>query len=128
MTDKKGGPSVHSQQKYTKYRTAVDEGAREKAAAPARRRHSVAGGRIAAAGIGIAAMLGLVANMEVAEGNAKAVTPAKASATSAQRTAKGAGQGTAAAPGKVAAAKVKRPSSAPGSPPRRSNPPTAPPG
>ena len=42
-------------------------------AKPPQRRRGVAGGRIAAAGIGIAAMLGLVANMEVANGQ----TPAK---------------------------------------------------
>ena len=124
MTDERRTSSTYPQKKYTKYTTS-DGDAREQAAPaatrpaaplaapaaapPARRRHSVAGGRIAAAGIGIAAMLGLVANMEVADGNAKAVTPTKASATSAQRTAKGSGQGTAAVPGKVAAAKVKRP-------------------
>jgi hypothetical protein len=79
------------------------------AAQPARKRRSVVGGRIAAAGVGIAAMMGLVANMEVADGNAKAVTPAKASATSAQRAAKGVREGTTAAPGRVAAAKVRRP-------------------
>ena len=54
-------------------------------------------------------MLGLVANMEVAEGNAKAVTPAKAATTSVERAVKGVPRGTTAAPGKVAAAKVKRP-------------------
>ena len=42
-------------------------------AKPPQKRRGVAGGRIAAAGIGIAAMLGLVANMEVANGQ----TPAK---------------------------------------------------
>ena len=54
-------------------------------------------------------MLGLVANMEVADGKAQAVTPAKSPALSAQRAAKGVRQGTAVVPGKVAAAKVKRP-------------------
>jgi hypothetical protein len=51
---------------------ALDQGPRQ-AAQPPRKRRGVAGGRIAAAGIGIAAMLGLVANMEVANGQ----TPAK---------------------------------------------------
>jgi len=128
MTDERRTSSTYSRTQYTKY--TPGDGDSQKMAAPTaaplaaptaaplaaptaapspRRRHSVAGGRIAAAGIGIAAMLGLVANMEVTDGNAKAVTPAKASSSSAQRTAKGAGQGTAAAPGKVAAVKVKRP-------------------
>jgi len=94
--------------KYTKY-TTLDEGARDKATPPVRRRHSVARGRIAAAGVGIAAMLGLVANMEVADGNAKAASPAKSPALSVQRAAKGVRQGTPAAPGEVAAAKVNHP-------------------
>ena len=42
------------------------------AAQPPRRRGGVAAGRIAAAGIGIAAMVGLVANMEVASSKAPA--------------------------------------------------------
>jgi len=125
MTDTRRTSTTHSQKKYTKY-TAGEEGVREKAAPeaavrtaaplaapkaaqPVRKRHSVAGGRITAAGVGIAAMMGLVANMEVANGNAKAVTPAKVSATSAQRAAKGVRQGTPAAPGEVAAAKVNHP-------------------
>ena len=41
-------------------------------AQPPRKRRGVAGGRIAAAGIGIAAMFGLVANMEVASSKAPA--------------------------------------------------------
>ena len=41
-------------------------------AEPPRKRRGVAGGRIAAAGIGIAAMVGLVANMEVANSKAPA--------------------------------------------------------
>lgn len=85
-----------------------DEGAPRPGARPAPRRHSVAGGRIAAAGMGIAAMLGLVANMEIADGRAKAATPTPPSAQSSQRVAKGLRQGTA-APGKVAAAKQSRP-------------------
>jgi hypothetical protein len=125
MTDKRRTSSTYSQKEYTKYTTG-EEGVREKAAPeaaartaaplaapkapqPARKRHTVAGGRIAAAGVGIAAMMGLVANMEVANGNAKAVTPAKVSATSVQRAAKGVRQGTPAAPGEVAAAKVNHP-------------------
>lgn len=88
---------------------SLDEGAARAGARPARRRHSVAGGRITAAGIGIAAMLGLVANMEVANGKTQAADPAASPALSTQRTAKGVRQGNAAAPGKVAAALVKRP-------------------
>jgi hypothetical protein len=51
---------------------ALDEGPPRAAAQPHRKRRGVAGGRIAAAGIGIAAMLGLVANMEVASSKAPA--------------------------------------------------------
>jgi hypothetical protein len=108
MTDETRKHGVSPQQKYTKY-TAADEGARDKAAPPARRRQSVAGGRIVAAGVGIAAMLGLVANMEVADGNAQSASPAKSPAPSAQRAEKGVRQGTPAAPGEVAAAKVSKP-------------------
>ena len=108
MTDDTRRSTGTSPEKYTKY-TVRDDGPQDKGARPARRRRSVAGGRIAAAGVGIAAMLGLVANMEVADGNAKAASPAKSPALSAQRTAKDVRQRTAAAPGKVAAAKVKRP-------------------
>ena len=54
-------------------------------------------------------MLGLVANMEVAEGRAKSADPASSPALASQRTAKGAHAGPAAGPGKVAAAKVSRP-------------------
>ena len=108
MTDENGRSSVHSRQELHEVRTPPK--AREtRPLPPPARRHSVAGGRIAAAGIGIAAMLGLVANMEVADGSAKAASPAKSPALSAQRTAKGVREGTPAAPGKVAAAKVKRP-------------------
>jgi hypothetical protein len=51
---------------------ALDEGPPRAAAQPPRKRRGVAGGRIAAAGIGIAAMAGLVANMEVASSKAPA--------------------------------------------------------
>ena len=61
------------------------------------------------AGIGIAAMLGLVANMEVADGRTPSANPAPSSALVSQRTAKGVHQGAAAGPGQVAAAKVIRP-------------------
>ena len=47
-------------------------GLRETGVRPARRQRGVVGGRIAAAGIGIAAMLGLAANMQVASGRAAA--------------------------------------------------------
>jgi translation initiation factor IF-2 len=128
MTDTRRTSSTHTQKRYTTYTTG-EGGAPEKAApaaapaaaraaaplaapAPAqtaRKRHSVAGGRIAAAGVGIAAMMGLVANMEVADGNAQAASPTKLSAVSAQRTAKGVRQGTPTAPGEVATAKVSKP-------------------
>jgi hypothetical protein len=51
----------------------LQKGSPRASAQPSRKRSGVAAGRIAAAGIGIAAMVGLVANMEVA--NSK--TPAK---------------------------------------------------
>lgn len=51
---------------------ALDQGSPRAAAQPPRKRRGVAGGRIAAAGIGIAAMVGLVANMEVASSKAPA--------------------------------------------------------
>jgi hypothetical protein len=89
--------------------TPLGEGAPDPGARRARRRHPVAGGRIAAAGIGIAAMLGLVANMEVANSRTPAADPARSPALSSQRTAKDLRQGAAAAPGEVAAAKVRRP-------------------
>lgn len=105
MTDETLRPAAVSQE-----RTApLDEGAPGPGYRPTRRRHSVAGGRIAAAGIGIAAMLGLVANMEVANGRTQSADPAPSPALATQRTAKGVRQGTAAAPGEIAAAKVKRP-------------------
>lgn len=50
---------------------ALDQGPRQ-AAQPPRKRRGVAGGRIAAAGIGVAAMLGLAANMQVASSKAPA--------------------------------------------------------
>jgi hypothetical protein len=108
MTDEPRRHGVDPRQEYTKY-AAADKGARDKAAPPARRRHSFAGGRVAAAGVGIAAMLGLVANMEVADGNAKAASPAKSPAPAVQRAAKSVRQGTTGAPARVAAAKVKGP-------------------
>jgi hypothetical protein len=128
MTDTRRTSSTYTEKKYTKYTTA-EGGARDQAAPaaaptaartaaplaaptpaqPARKRHTVAGGRIAAAGVGIAAMMGLVANMEVANGNAQAASETKLSAVSAQRTAKGVRQGTPTAPGEVATAKVSKP-------------------
>ncbi len=51
---------------------ALDEGPPRAAAQPSRKHRGVTGGRIAAAGIGIAAMVGLVANMEVASSKAPA--------------------------------------------------------
>jgi hypothetical protein len=87
----------------------TDEGASRPGARPAPRKRSTAGGRIAATGVGIAAMLGLVANMEMADVHAKAATPtAPSAAKSAQRSVKGVRQATV-APGKLAAAKQNRP-------------------
>ena len=124
MTDQRRTSSTSRQQKYTKY-TSGDGSTREQAspaaappatplgalaaAPPPRRRRSGAGGRIAAAAVGIAAMLGLVANMEVADGRAGAAKPAQSPALTSQRNAKGVRQGTGVAPGRVAATKVKRP-------------------
>jgi hypothetical protein len=120
MTDARRTSSPHPRQKYTKYTTS-DGGAPEQAAPsatppatpaaapPTRGRPSATGGRIAAVGIGIAAMLGLVANMEVADGNAKAASTARSPALSAQRTAKNVREGASVAPGRVAAARVKHP-------------------
>ena len=74
----------------------------------ARRRSSVAGGRIAAAGIGIAAMLGLVANMQVSEGQTKAPAPAPTSPLATKGASKGLRSGVV-SPGKLAMAKVNKP-------------------
>ena len=74
----------------------------------ARRRSSVAGGRIAAAGIGIAAMLGLVANMQVSEGQTKAPAPAPTTPLATKGAPKGLRSG-AVSPGQVAMAKVNQP-------------------
>ena len=54
----------------------------------ATRRRSGNGGRIAAAGIGIAAMAGLVANMEVSAGRAQAATKVSTASLVTQHTAK----------------------------------------
>ena len=105
MTDETLQPAGVPQQKTP----PLDDKALGPGVRPTGRRHSVTGGRIAAAGIGIAAMLGLVANMEVANGRSQAADPAPSPALATQRTAKGVRQGSAAAPGEVAAAKVKRP-------------------
>ncbi len=105
MTDKTPRP-LGAPQDNTARR---DEGAPDRAAPGRRRCHSAAKGRIAAAGIGIAAMVGLVANMQVADGQTKAAQPAPSPAQATRDTAKSARPGSAAAPGRVAAAKVKRP-------------------
>ena len=68
--DRRSAPGPHG----TTWLPPLHEGSPRAAAKPSRKRSGVAAGRIAAAGIGIAAMVGLVANMEVA--NSK--TPAKA--------------------------------------------------
>ena len=61
------------------------------------------------AGVGIAALLGLVTNMEVTEGRAKSADPASSPALVSLRTAKGAHPRAVAAPGMVAVAKVNKP-------------------
>ena len=104
-------------------RMAVDRDARRadrdaKRAAPApplvapappraSRKRSGNGGRIAAAGIGIAAMAGLVANMEVSAGRAQAATKVSTASLVAQRAAKNPHQG--AVLGKLALAKSNKP-------------------
>jgi hypothetical protein len=88
---------------------ALDQGPSHAAAQPPRKRRGVAGGRIAAAGIGIAAMLGLVANMEVAGSHAQAAksTPPTSSgpepSMAALRWEKSAFQGPATAPDRLVA-------------------------
>lgn len=108
MTDVTPRPLAVPQEKPEKT-AAVAEDAPGSGARPTPRSHSVAGGRIAAAGVGIVAMLGLVANMEVADGHTRAPAPAKSSGLVSQSTAKGVHHGAAAAPGMVATAKVRRP-------------------
>jgi hypothetical protein len=105
MIDETPRPAGVPQEKTT----PLDEGAPDPGARRTRRRHPVAGGRIATAGIAIAAMLGLVANMEVADGRTSSANPAPSSALLSQRALKGAHQGAAAGPGKVAPAKASRP-------------------
>lgn len=105
MTDETPRPVGVPQEKTT----PLDNGAPDPGARRTRRRHPVAGGRIAVAGIGIAAMIGLVANMEVADGRTQSANPTPPSGLVSQRTAKSAHQGAAVGPGKVAAAKASRP-------------------
>jgi len=88
--------------------TPRDQGAPDTGARGTERR-SGAGGKIAVAGFGIAALLGLVTNMEVTEGRAKAAEPASSPALASLPTAKGAHQGARAAPGVVALARVNKP-------------------
>jgi hypothetical protein len=73
------------------------------------RRQTVVAGRIAVAGIGIAAMVGLVANMEIADGRAHAADPAPAAAPVAQITKEDMHQWVADAVGRAADAKANRP-------------------
>lgn len=89
---------------------SLEPGRQDPGGRPVRHRRGIAGGRIAAAGIGIAAMLGLAANMQVASGRAS-VAPAAGPAPSvgAQSTAKGLHHGLVTSPGLIAAAKVKKP-------------------
>jgi hypothetical protein len=90
---------------------SLDEEPRTAARTP-RKRRGVAGGRIAAAGIGIAAMVGLVANMEVANSKAAAEeTPNSGpeAQLGALRWEKSARQGPAKQPGRIADAGKVRP-------------------
>ena len=89
-------------------KTPRDEGAPDTGARGPRRRPGAAG-RIAVAGVGIAALLGLVTNMEVTEGRAKSADPASSPALVSLRTAKGAHAGPAPGLVKVAAVKASRP-------------------
>ena len=79
------------------------------APAPTRapRKRSGNGGRIAAAGIGIAAMAGLVANMEVSAGRAQAATKVSTASLVTQHAAKNPHQG--AVLGNLAVAAAKKP-------------------
>jgi hypothetical protein len=105
MTDDKRQPRpLGSLQKTTSH----DDGAPDTGARAPQRRPG-AGGRIAVAGIGIAAMLGLVVNMDVNGGRAKSADTASSPAQVSLRTAKGAHQRTAAGPGVVAVAKANKP-------------------
>jgi len=109
MTDERRRPSRTPDDRVA---PPLEARPQETAARPARRRRGIAGGRIAAAGIGIAAMLGLAANMQVASGRASAdfaADPAPAPGLDATRTAKGLRQGPATSPGRIAAANVRKP-------------------
>ncbi len=79
------------------------------AAAPPRtpRKRSGNGGRVAAVGIGIAAMAGLVANMEVSAGRAQAATKVSTASLVTQHTARNPHQ--AAVLGKLAVAQANKP-------------------
>jgi hypothetical protein len=100
---------------YTKYRSGDDAvrkaqdlpEAQSSALRSPRRRGSGTGGRIAAASIGVAAMVGLVANMEITSSKAEATKAAAPGVASTQPVAQTARK--AAAPVKVAEAKVRRP-------------------
>ncbi len=90
----------------------LEKGSPRATAQPSRKRSGVAAGRIAAAGIGIAAMVGLVANMEVANGKT-AAKPAPgtgpAPTVGAQRWEQSAFLGPATQPGRIADAGKVRP-------------------
>ena len=91
---------------------ALDEGPPRAAAQPPRKRRGISGGRIAAAGIGIAAMVGLVANMEVASSKApaeKAPDIGPVPTLDTLRAEKAAFQGPATQPGRIADAGKMRP-------------------
>lgn len=109
MIDETRRPVGAPPEKATPLAPSLGEAAPRPGAGRTRQRHSVAAGRVAAAGIGIAAMLGLVANMQVADGSAKSASPATSPALANQHTVKGVHHGTASAPGRIAAAKAKRP-------------------
>jgi hypothetical protein len=105
MTDEKRQPRpLGSRQKTAPRDESVPDGG-----ARASQRRPGAGGRIAVAGIGVAAMLGLVVNMDVNGGRAKSADPASSPARVSLRTAKSAHQRAAAGLGVVAAAKANKP-------------------
>jgi hypothetical protein len=98
---------------YTRYSVFDDEAApsrppaakaRPEPTRPARRKTGVAG-RVVAAGVGLAAMVGLVANMEIAGRHAEAATAAAATVPASKRTATSAQK---AAPVRYAAARTKK--------------------
>jgi hypothetical protein len=88
--------------------TSREEGAPDPGSRGSQRRPG-AGGRIAVAGIGIAAMLGLVVNMEVTDVRSKTADPASSPALASQRTAKSMRHQVPAGLGRFASAQANKP-------------------